>query len=167
MAAIGSPLDFVALNIYTCGYVEAADNARGYNILPRPTSAPRMASPWLYMTPEVGYWGVKITSDLWSPKAIFISENGCSADDAVTDGKVLDSDRVTYLRSYLSEFQRAVDDGYPLKGYFLWSLMDNFEWADGYGKRFGIHHVDFSTQTRTPKLSAEWYKALIAKNSVV
>lgn len=167
MEAIASPLDFVALNIYTCGYVEADDSPRGYRTLQRPTSAPRMASPWLYMTPEAGYWGVRLTSDLWSPKGIFISENGCSADDAVVDGRVDDSDRVTYLRNYLSEFQRATHEGYPLKGYFLWSLMDNFEWADGYGKRFGIHHVDFATQTRTPKLSALWYRELIRRNTLV
>ena len=167
MEAIASPLDFVALNIYTCGYVEADDSPRGYRTLQRPTSAPRMASPWLYMTPEAGYWGVRLTSDLWSPKALFISENGCSADDAMADGRIDDSDRVTYLRNYLSEFQRATSEGYPLKGYFLWSLMDNFEWADGYGKRFGVHYVDFATQTRTPKLSALWYRELIKRNELV
>ncbi|KQS53920.1 beta-glucosidase [Brevundimonas sp. Leaf363] len=167
MEAIASPLDFVALNIYTCGYVEADDSARGYKVLPRPTSAPRMASPWLYMTPEAGYWGVRLTSDLWSPKEIYISENGCSADDAAVDGYVADTDRVTYLRNYLSEFHRATVEGYPLKGYFLWSLMDNFEWADGYGKRFGVHYVDFATQQRTPKLSALWYKRLIERNHLV
>jgi beta-glucosidase len=72
-----------------------------------------------------------------------------------------------YLRNYITQFHRAVAEGYPLKGYFLWSLMDNFEWADGYSKRFGIHYVDFKTQKRTPKLSAQWYKEVIARNAIV
>jgi beta-glucosidase len=72
-----------------------------------------------------------------------------------------------YLRSYLGQLHRATAEGYPVKGYFLWSLMDNFEWADGYTKRFGIHYVDFATQKRIPKLSAAWYKELIARNRLV
>lgn len=169
MAAIGSPVDFVALNIYTPTYVKADPSApRGYTPLPHLPSSPRMASPWLYVGPEVGYWGVRTVSELWKPKAIYISENGCSADDPVNAaGMVDDSDRIMYLRNYLGQFRRAAVEGYPLKGYFLWSLMDNFEWADGYGKRFGIHHVDFATQKRTPKLSALWYKELIRRNALV
>src|SRR4029078_2084837 len=72
-----------------------------------------------------------------------------------------------YLRNYITQFHRALTEGYPLKGYFLWSLMDNFEWADGYSKRFGIHYVDFETQKRIPKLSAAWYNEVIERNSVV
>src|ERR1019366_1782199 len=98
---------------------------------------------------------------------IYITENGCSSDDVLTsDGQCLDTDRVMYLRNYLSQLQRAIADGAPVRGYFLWSLLDNFEWADGYSKRFGIVYVDFKTQKRTPKLSAEFYKATIAKNAV-
>ena len=169
MAVIGSPIDFVALNIYTPTYVKADPSVpRGYTPLPHLPSSPRMASPWLYVGPEVAYWGVRAVSELWKPKAIYISENGCSADDPVNaSGLVDDSDRIMYLRNYLGQFRRAAAEGYPLKGYFLWSLMDNFEWADGYGKRFGIHHVDFATQKRTPKLSALWYKELIRRNALV
>ncbi|QYE35843.1 beta-glucosidase [Polymorphobacter sp. PAMC 29334] len=167
MAAIGSPLDFVALNVYAPSYVRADDSPQGYAILPHLKSSPRMASPWLYVGPEVAYWAVRNVSELWKPKALYISENGCSADDPVTNGVVYDSDRIMYLRNYLTEFRRAAVEGYPLKGYFLWSLMDNFEWADGYGLRFGIHHVDFATQKRTPKLSAAWYRELIRRNELV
>ena len=71
-----------------------------------------------------------------------------------------------YLRNYLSQLQRATADGVPVKGYFLWSLMDNFEWADGYTNRFGLHYVDYETQKRTPKLSASFYREVIARNSV-
>ncbi|MGE7205757.1 GH1 family beta-glucosidase [Sphingomonas sp. NPDC019816] len=169
MAVIGSPLDFVALNIYTPTFVKAdANDPRGYTPLPHLPQSPRMASPWLYVGPEAAYWGVRAVSELWKPKAIYISENGTSADDTLNaSGLVDDSDRIMYLRNYLGQFRRAAAEGYPLKGYFLWSLMDNFEWADGYGKRFGIHHVDFATQKRTPKLSALWYKELIRRNALV
>ncbi|WP_010214927.1 GH1 family beta-glucosidase [Sphingomonas sp. PAMC 26621] len=167
MAAIGSPLDFVALNIYAPNYVRADAGPSGYKILPHLPSSPRMASPWLYVGPEVAYWGVRTVSELWKPKAIYISENGTSADDVMVDGRVDDSDRIMYLRNYLTEFHRATAEGFPLKGYFLWSLMDNFEWADGYTKRFGLHHVDFATQVRTPKLSAAWYRELIRRNALV
>jgi len=85
----------------------------------------------------------------------------------VTDGRIDDADRVMYLRNYIGQAQRATAEGLPLKGYFLWSLMDNFEWADGYGKRFGLHYVDFKTQARIPKLSAAWYRELIRRNALV
>ncbi|MDF0488442.1 GH1 family beta-glucosidase [Sphingomonas sp. H39-1-10] len=168
MAAIGSPLDFLAINVYTPFYVMADDTPSGYSVLPRSLHSPRMPSPWLYVSPEVGYWSVRSVSELWKPKAIFVAENGCSADDMVTpNGQVLDPDRVMYLRNCLTHFRRATAEGYPLKGYFVWSLLDNFEWADGYTNRFGIHYVDFETQKRTPKLSAHWYKELIRRNALV
>jgi beta-glucosidase len=167
MKIISSPLDFVGLNVYTPEYVRADDSAAGYTVLPRPASFPHMPSPWLFVGPEVIYWAVRNVSTLWKPKVIYITENGCSADDVVgTDGRVNDTDRLMYLRNHLTHLQRAAAEGYPVKGYFLWSLLDNYEWADGYSKRFGIHYVDFRTQKRTPKLSAEWYRATIAANSV-
>jgi beta-glucosidase len=167
MEAISSKLDFVGLNIYTPQYVRADDSAKGYTIIPYPSSAPHMASPWIVLGPECIYWSVRNVCDLWKVPAIYITENGTSSDDVLTpDGKVYDTDRVMYLRNHLTHLHRATEEGYPVKGYFLWSLMDNFEWADGYSKRFGIHYVDFKTQKRTPKLSAEWYKDTIAKNAV-
>ncbi|MCW3846314.1 GH1 family beta-glucosidase [Sphingomonas sp. LB-2] len=165
---ISSPLDFVGLNCYQPNYARAdANAASGYKLLPHPTSAPRMASPWLYVGPEVLYWAVRTVTELYGPKAIYITENGCSSDDKLVDGRVEDTDRLMYLRNYIGELQRAVAEGYPAVGYFLWSLMDNFEWADGYSKRFGIHYVDFQTQKRTPKLSAEWYKELIKRKAML
>ncbi|HEX7849882.1 MAG TPA: GH1 family beta-glucosidase [Sphingomonas sp.] len=167
MAAIGSPLDFVALNIYAPEWVRADDGPKGYATIPHIASSPRMASPWLVVGPEVAYWGVRHVSELWKPKRLYISENGASADDPVNNGRIDDVDRVMYLRNYVGQFRRAVAEGYPLKGYFLWSLMDNFEWADGYTKRFGVHYVDFKTQQRIPKLSAAWYKEVIRQNRIV
>jgi beta-glucosidase len=168
MQAIGSPIDFLGLNVYRPYYVRADGSPQGYEIVPRQTSYPRMASPWIAVGPEVMYWAVRNVSDLWHPKVIYITENGCSADDAMTaDGRIEDTDRVMYLRNHLTHLHRAVTEGFPVKGYFLWSLLDNFEWADGYSKRFGVHYVDFKTQKRTPKLSAEWYREAIRRNSVV
>jgi beta-glucosidase len=166
-AAIGSPLDFVALNIYAPEWVRADGSAKGYATIPHIASSPHMASPWLIVGPEVAYWGIRQVSELWKPKVLYVSENGASADDPVQNGRIDDADRVMYLRNYVTQFHRAVAEGYPLKGYFLWSLMDNFEWADGYSKRFGIHYVDFATQKRTPKLSALWYREVIKQNRIV
>ena len=101
------------------------------------------------------------------PREIYITENGTSSEDLRTaDGRIDDTDRVMFLRNYLTHLQRAAAEGYPIKGYFLWSLLDNFEWADGFSNRFGLHYVDFKTQERVPKLSAEWYREVIAHNAV-
>ena len=168
MKAIGSPLDFVGLNIYNPSYVRADGSAHGYAIEMPQASYPHMASPWITIGPECIYWGVRNVSELWRPKGIYITENGCSAADVITpEGRIEDTDRVMYLRNHLTHLHRAAAEGYPIKGYFLWSLLDNFEWADGYSKRFGIHYVDFATEKRTPKLSAEWYKQVIAHNAVM
>ncbi len=167
MKVISSPLDFVGLNVYTPEYVRADASPLGYAIEKRQSSYPHMASDWLYIGPEVIYWTIRNVSDVWKPRALYITENGCSADDVIAaDGRVEDTDRVMYLRNHLTHLHRAASEGYPIKGYFLWSLLDNFEWADGYSKRFGLHYVDYKTQTRTPKLSADWYREVIARNAV-
>ena len=127
-----------------------------------------MLSPWLQVVPEALYWVPKLVSEIWKPKALYITENGCSSADTVApDGHVYDTDRVMYFRNYLTHLHRAVNEGVPVQGYFLWSLLDNYEWADGYEKRFGITYVDFTTQKRTLKLSGEFYKQVIAANRVV
>jgi beta-glucosidase len=165
---ISSPLDFVGINIYTPLYVRADATPIGFAIVPHPTSFPHMASPWLFVGPEALYWGPRHVARIWNVREIYITENGCSSSDVpAADGRVYDTDRVMFLRNYLTQLQRAVAEGIPVKGYFLWSLMDNFEWADGYTNRFGLHYVDYATQRRTPKLSAEFYKEVIARNAVV
>ena len=167
MAAIGSPLDFVGVNVYTGMYAAADGNAAGYRILPPSQKSPRMGLPWLNVLPESLYWAVRHMSDLWKVPSIYISENGCTVGEKGPVGRGDDTDRIMYLRNYIGQMQRAVADGYPLSGYFLWSLLDNFEWGEGYSARFGIHHVDFETQKRTPKLSAAWYRELIARGKIV
>lgn len=167
MKSIGSPLDFVGLNIYQPTYVRADSGPRGYAIAKPPESFPHMYSDWITVGPEALYWTPKLATKLWNLKEIYITENGTSSADVLTaDGQVYDSDRIMYLRNYMTQLQRAVSDGVPVKGYFLWSLLDNFEWADGYGKRFGIVYVDFKTQKRTPKLSYAYYKDVVRRNGL-
>ncbi len=164
---ISSPLDFMGINIYTPMYVRADGSSQGFAIVPHPASFPHMASSWLFVGPETLYWGPRHLSDIWKVKEIYITENGCSSSDVpAPDGTVYDTDRVMFLRNYLTHLQRATSESVPVRGYFLWSLMDNFEWADGYTNRFGLHYVDYQTQTRTPKLSARFYKEVIARNAV-
>jgi beta-glucosidase len=165
---IGSPIDFVGLNIYAPQYyVVASDHAPGFNVLPFPSSFPRMNSDWLRIGPETAYWVPRLSAKLWNLDAIYISENGASADDKVSaDGNVYDLDRIMYLRNYLTQLQRATAEGVPVRGYFLWSLMDNFEWIYGFDKRFGLYRVDFDTLRRTPKLSVSFYRNIIARNAV-
>jgi beta-glucosidase len=161
MRTITSPLDMVGLNIYTPIYVRSAPD--GYQALPMPANFPRMATVWLKVGPECMYWGPKLVHEVWKPRAVFITENGCSAADQMTDqGEVLDTDRIMYLCNCLGQLRKAVREGAGVKGYFAWSLLDNFEWADGYDKRFGLVYVDYKTQKRTPKLSAQFLNSVIA-----
>jgi beta-glucosidase len=167
---IHQPLDAIGLNIYTGTYVRAADNDRGYEFLELPKGYPRMYMPWLNILPESIYWGVRHISETLgcNDLPVFITENGCAAQDELNvKGEVIDTDRIMYLRQYLKAAHRAVSEGYPLKGYFVWSLMDNFEWAWGYERRFGIVYVDYGIQRRIPKASFDWYAECIRQNRVV
>jgi beta-glucosidase len=165
---ISSPNDFVGLNIYAPQYyVVASDRAPGFRVLPFPTSFPHMNVDWLRIGPETAYWVPRLAAKVWNIETIYISENGTSADDKVaSDGNIYDLDRIMYLRNYLAQLQRATSEGVPVRGYFLWSLMDNFEWIYGFEKRFGLYRVDFDTLRRTPKLSASFYRDVIAGNAV-
>ncbi len=167
---IKQPLDAVGYNCYTGTYVRAAANAKGFETFPCFDAYPKGSMPWLNIVPESIYWGIRLFSDALGRKdlPVFISENGV-ADGAKPNAQnfVADIDRIMYLRQYLRNVHRALAEGYPVVGYFPWSLMDNFEWACGYGKRFGMVYVDYKTQTRTPKLSYSWYQQVIRANSVV
>ena len=170
LKTIHQPLDALGVNIYSGAYIRAADNKQGFEELPLPKGYPKMHMPWLHILPESMYWGIRHISDTLGRKdlPIFITENGCAAQDELNaQGEAIDTDRIMYLRQYLKAAHRAVSEGYPLKGYFLWSLMDNFEWAWGYDRRFGIIYVDYSTQTRIPKASFKWYSECIRQNRVV
>src|SRR5215831_2139985 len=169
LETIATPLDFVGLNVYRPGwYVEASEEPPGYREIPINASHPKMESSWHVFDPEVMYWAPKQMQSIWGANSIFITENGCAAADVVAeDGRVYDSDRVMFLRACLGQLQRATSEGVPVDGYFLWSAQDNFEWVWGYGNRFGLIYVDFDTLERTPKLSAEWFRAAAKQNAVV
>ena len=105
-------------------------------------------------------------SDRYDAPDIYITENGCAYADVPTEGKVQDDERIAYYEGYLNACHEAIEKGAQLKGYFAWSLLDNFEWASGYDKRFGLHYVDFDTLERIPKASADWYKKAIEANGI-
>jgi len=103
----------------------------------------------------------------YAPRQIYITENGAAYDyPADAEGRIADVRRTTYLRDHLLSARRAIDDGVPLAGYFVWSLMDNFEWGLGYEKKFGIYAVDQQTRKRLPKDSAFWYRDVVSANAV-
>lgn len=168
LETIHQPLDAYGLNIYTGTYVRSSPD--GFETLDYPTGYPRLHMPWLWMVPDALYWGARhLRETLGQPDLpIFFTENGCAAQDQLTpQGDVVDTDRILYLREYLRSVHRAMSEGYPVKGYFVWSLLDNFEWAWGYDRRFGITYVDYATQQRIPKASYHWYAETIRQNRVV
>jgi len=169
MRTIGAPLDFVGLNTYAPTYVRADAGAPGgFAVIPVSSTHPWMDVQWLRCEPAVSYWGSRLLKEIWDVKAVVISENGCPAEDRMAlDGEVYDTDRVMFTRHNLIAAQRAVREGWPLKGYFHWSLLDNFEWAFGYGKRCGLVYVNFETLKRIPKLSARFYREVIRAGRVL
>jgi beta-glucosidase len=170
LETIHQPLDSLGFNVYSGVYVRAAETPQGYEVLPFPKGYPRLHMPWLYLVPDSLYWGVRHVSETLNRPdlKVMISENGCAAEDELTpQGEVLDLDRIEYLRQYLRSAHRAVSEGYPLIGYFLWSLMDNFEWAYGYDRRFGLTYIDYPSQRRIPKASFHWYARCVEENRII
>jgi beta-glucosidase len=172
LAVIAAPLDSLGVNYYTRHVVAAGGGATGHGA---------GASPWVGAGP-VGMVsrGLPVTSTGWEidgpglgevlrrvhreypAPPLYVTENGAAFDDVRdADGRVRDADRIDFLRGHLAACHAAMTDGVPLRGYFAWSLADNFEWAEGYAKRFGLVYVDFATQERVPKDSAAWYAGVI------
>jgi beta-glucosidase len=168
MQSIGQPLDFIGLNVYTPEYVRAdADAAHGYTLVPHPAAYPRMMPEWLFIGPSIGYWVPRLLAEIWGVQAVYVTENGCACPDRpAPDGRIADTDRIMFLREYLTHMQRAAREGWPLKGYFHWSLLDNFEWQRGCAQRFGLFYVNYATLARTPKLGAEFYREVVRRNAV-
>lgn len=159
---IAQPVDFQGLNIYFGERVRADQDG-----LPQKVGLsqghPRTAFDWPVL-PEALYWGTKFCFERYR-KPIYISENGMSNLDWVgMDGQVHDPQRIDFTRRYLRQLQKAIDEGVPVKGYFHWSLLDNFEWVEGYQQRFGLVYVDFETGQRIIKDSGYWYRDVIASN---
>lgn len=162
MELISQPIDFMGQNIYNGYMVRAGKNGEPEYVERKPGYA-KTAANWP-VTPECFYWGVKFLYERYK-YPLYITENGMSCHDIVSsDGQVHDPNRIEFLDLYLSALQRANDDGVDVRGYFLWTFMDNFEWDKGYTERFGIVHVDFTTQKRIAKDSAYWYQDVIRTN---
>ena len=159
MELISQPVDFYGVNIY---YSQAEENPNAY-VENDYMGCPRTQMGWP-VTPEALYWGPKFLFERYG-KPILISENGMASHDWVQlDGKVHDPGRIDYMKRYLRELHRAMQDGTEVMGYMYWSIMDNFEWADGYDKRFGLVYVDYRTQERTIKDSGYFYQTVIETN---
>jgi beta-glucosidase len=164
---ISQPTDFLGINVYFSDFVRAGKDGRP-ETLEFPPSYPVADVAWLKHTPQALYWAPRFLHDIYGEKSIYVTESGAGyRDPAPIDGEVFDLHRRDYLRNYLRELQRAMEDGAPVHGYFLWSFMDNFEWEDGYEIRFGVVYCDFETQQRTPKASARWYAQVMANNRIV
>ena len=156
---ICQPLDFFGFNCYnSANYNEyAGKNEHVYQ------GMPRTAMDWP-ITPDVLYWAAAFIHERYG-LPVLITENGmANLDFVMSDGKVHDPQRIAFMEAYISGLKKAVEEGVPVLGYLYWSIMDNFEWAEGYDKRFGLIHVDYRTQKRTLKDSAYWYADLIREN---
>lgn len=164
---ISLPTDFLGLNIYTGTFVREDADGKA-ETLTLPAHYPKADSPWLNLMPQSMYWATRFAAEVYGVKSIYVTENGCGYnEEPVIQGQVHDLHRRDFLRAHLRELHRSIADGIPVHGYFLWSFLDNYEWEDGYQRRFGIVHVDFATQKRTPKLSANYYATTIAQNRIV
>lgn len=158
---ISQPIDFYCQNIYQGLYVKSDGNG-GYKIVKPNKNAVYTLMNWV-VSPESLYWGPKFLYERYK-LPFYITENGCSVTDIITeDKKVHDSPRCEYIKQYIYQFKKAIDDGVDGRGYFCWSLLDNLEWFEGYKKRFGLVYVDFETYERIPKDSFYFYKNLIKK----
>ncbi len=175
LATIAQPLDACGINYYTRHLVAAGSGDRfapgtsfpgaaDTEVLPR--GIPTTARDW-----EIDPDGLHaILTHVWeqySPPPLWVTENGAAYDDVVSpDGAVHDPERIAYLDAHFRAAARAIADGVDLRGYFVWTLMDNFEWGFGESSRFGLVHVDYATQQRTPKDSARWFAGVAARNGL-
>ncbi|MBA4608684.1 beta-glucosidase [Aeromicrobium sp. Marseille-Q0843] len=165
LAVIAAPLDFLGINYYSRHVVEAAPWPGASEVGFVDRVWPKTASGWDIDPAGLGEVLRQVDAD-YPSIPIYITENGAAFDDPVSvDGTVQDQDRIDFIAGHLEQVADAVDAGIDVRGYFAWSLLDNFEWAEGYAKRFGIVHVDFDTLVRTPKASARWFAELARTSS--
>jgi beta-glucosidase len=155
------PIDYIGLNIYNADVFKRGADGKPEKV-PFPPGYPRSGVDWQPITPGALYWGPRFFYDRYK-LPVPITENGLSTRDQVyLDGKVHDPQRVDYLNRVLLQISRAIAEGIPVTGYYAWSLLDNFEWHDGYKQRFGLVYVDYQNQKRIPKDSYEFYRQVIA-----
>jgi beta-glucosidase len=172
LAIINQPIDLVGVNYYNpcvieAGPGEAADAAwpGSEDIRFSRADAPTTAMGWPIVPTGLSRLLLRLSAD-YPEVGLFVTENGAAFDDVVTDGKVHDNDRVAYLDGHLRAVHAAIEAGADVRGYLAWSLLDNFEWAEGYSRRFGIVYVDYQSLVRIPKDSALWYRDVIRRNGL-
>ena len=165
LETISTPIDFLGVNNYTSPLVSADSNG-GRSQIVRRNDVDRTDMGWEVVPDGLHDLLLRLDRD-YSPNAIYVTENGAAyADVRDHDGMVRDPERQAYLEAYLAAAARAVANGVPLRGYFAWSLLDNFEWAWGYWKRFGLIYIDYATLERVPKGSFYWYRDFVAAQRV-
>lgn len=175
-AVLGKPIDWLGVNYYR-GYRVAGSARPGSTPAGREwpgadqvhfvpdLAAPRTDSDWEVHPSGLTASLLQVHRD-YPPVPLYVTENGAAYPDTLRDGEVSDDDRIAFLDAHLRAAHDALAHGVDLRGYFYWSLLDNFEWAEGYAKRFGLVHVDYHTQQRTLKRSARWYAEVIARNAL-
>jgi beta-glucosidase len=161
METICQPIDYLGVNYYFAWRCQATPGGYGVSF----SDLPKTAMGW-DITPEGLYSLLKRLSADYPGTPLYITENGAAFEDRLSDGAVKDPERLDYLKRHFEQAHRAISEGVPLKGYYVWSFIDNFEWSFGYGKRFGLVHVDFANQRRTVKESGRWYSQVIARNGL-
>jgi len=162
LQTMGVPLDFLGVNYYSRAVIKAASTKEGGIGAEqvKVAGAQRTAMDWEVYPAALTEMLVRVKNE-YNPAKIYITENGAAYEDRVENGRVHDVERLNYLKHHFAAVKAALDRGVPMAGYFAWSLMDNFEWSYGYGKRFGLTYVDYQTQQRIIKDSGLWYANFI------
>jgi beta-glucosidase len=168
LTEIAAPLDFLGINNYFPTFTRAVEPRPGRELGIAHVPPAELAERGFEIT-EMGWPVVPeafggLLADIherYAPPAIYVTENGCAFEDRVEDGAIHDARRQAYLEGHIEAVARAIAGGTPIRGYFAWSLMDNFEWAHGYSKRFGVVYVDFASQRRIVKDSGHWFQSLL------
>ena len=167
LEVIGAPIDFLGVNHYQRVVASDAPDAAPFGVTERAAQPAATSFGWSVIPESLTAVLIRVRRDFGS-LPVLVTENGASFDDVVgPDGEVDDRERVAYLDGYLAAAAEAIALGVNLRGYYAWSFLDNFEWAEGYSKRFGVVFVDYVTQARIPKRSAHWYRRLIADHKVL
>lgn len=160
---MNSKIDFLGINNYSLSVIKKESGKWPLEFVRVLGDKPQTSMGW-EIDPKSLYDLLVRIHEEYKPEKIIITENGAAFDDIIDNGKIDDSNRINYLKEYLIEANKAIEYGVNLKGYYVWSLLDNFEWASGFDKRFGIVHVNYETQERIIKNSGYWYKNTIMNN---